>query len=301
MSHSPTIRSNQGFFASLLFTVLLTMTSLAPWTSVSGAERVTKQRRGRVAPNKVIYTVQRGGSLRNVANLYKLQHSEIAKLNPGIKLDKQLKPGARVVVYRRGNARRSSSVGYPDRGSLVGAVPMVDGPGRSLRAVPWKRWGTAHTVSVLDQVLRRWHRLEPRYPMLVGNLSDRDGGKLRPHRSHRSGRDVDLGYIQKRGLYKKYNWRVMNARNLDVARTWKFLRVLLGSGHVEKIFMGPRLERLIYRYARRNPGPYRAKLSRWFASAKGKGRAVIQHARGHNDHMHVRLRCAPGDRRCKSR
>lgn len=271
-----------------------------PATAV-GAERVGRLEARRRPVQVVVYTVKRGGSLRNVANLYRLHHYEIKKLNPGIRLDKHLGPGAKVVVYRRVQSRRSSSVGFPDRGSLVGAVPMFDGPGRSLRAIPWKRWATAHTVSTLDRILRSWHRVEPRYPLLIGNLSDRDGGRLSPHRSHRSGRDADLGYVQKRGVYKNYSWRVMNARNLDVARTWKFLRMLLASGEVEKIFMDRKIEALIYRYARRHPGQHRRSLSRWFASAKGRGRSVIQHARGHRDHMHVRFRCSPSDRRCRTR
>lgn len=285
----------------LVFALALALTSLAPWSASFGAERVSKKRHGGNAPNRVVYTVQRGGSLRNVANLYKLQHSEIARLNPGIKLDKQLRRGAKVVVYKRRRGVKSASVGYPDRGTLVGAVPMLEGPGRSLRAIPWKRWGTAHTVTTMDRLFRRWHRIEPKYPILVGNMSVRRGGRLSPHKSHRSGRDADLGYVQKRGLYKEYNWRVMSARNLDVARTWKLLQTMLASGRVERIFMDAGLERLIYRYARRHPGKYRRYLRKWFSSAKGSRKAVIQPARGHRDHMHVRFRCAPADKRCRSR
>lgn len=230
-----------------------------------------------------------------------MNHSEIASLNPGVKLDKQLGRGAKVVVYRRGTQRKSASIGYPDRGKIVGAVPMIDGPGRSLRAQPWKCWGTAHTVLTLDRLFRRWHRAEPKYPVLVGNISDRDGGHLAPHRSHRSGRDADLGYVQKRGVYKDYNWRVMNAKNLDVARTWKLLRMMMASGQVERIFMHRSLEQMIYRYARRHPGKYRKKLPYWFASAGKRRNTIIRPARGHRDHMHVRFRCAPTDRRCRSR
>lgn len=296
------------FFAlpkwALLVVLLLSLGGLALPLSpaVAAAERVARAKKwSRKRPLKVIYRIQRGGSLRNVANLYKIHHYEIAKLNPGISLDKRLGRGSQVVVYRASQSRRSASVGYPDRGSIVGAVPMLDGPGRSLRAIPWKRWATAHTVWTLDRVLRRWHRVEPSYPLLVGNLSDRDGGRLRPHQSHRSGRDVDLGFVQKKGLYKAYGWRVMSARNLDVRRTWNFLKLLLSSGQVERIFMDRSLQRLIYRYARRHPGKYRARLKRWFSVAGGRGKAVIQHARGHRDHMHVRLRCPRGDRRCRTR
>lgn len=290
---------NTRCFALLMLAAMGVVFS--PCATAWGAERAKSSKQRYRLPAKVTYTVKRGGSLRNVANLYRINHREIASLNPGVRLDKELAQGAKVVVYRRGKKRRSVSVGYPDRGRIIGAVPMIDGPGRSLRAIPWKSWGTAHTVLTLDRLFRRWYRIEPNYPVLVGNISDRDGGRLAPHRSHRSGRDADLGYVQKRGVYKEYNWRVMSAKNLDVARTWKLLRMMMASGEVERIFMHRSLERLIYRYARRHPGKYKRKLSYWFASAGKRRNTIIRHARGHRDHMHVRFRCAPTDRSCRSR
>ncbi len=49
-------------------------------------------------PDKVIYTVKRGGSMKMVANLYKIFHHEIEALNPGVSLERELGPGTKLVV-----------------------------------------------------------------------------------------------------------------------------------------------------------------------------------------------------------
>lgn len=256
-------------------------------------------RRDIAGPREVHYTIQRGGTLRNVANLYRIYHHEIRRLNPKIALDKPLAPRKKVVVYRRSTRHKSQSVGRPHQGSLVAAVPMNEGPGRSLRAKPWKRWATAYNVATLDRVFRRWAQKHPRSPILVGNLSARKGGRLRPHQSHRSGRDVDLGYIQKKGVYRELNWRRMHRGNFDAKRTWELIELLLQTGRIEKIFIDRSLQVLLYRYARRTGRYSRARLRRVLQYPGRSGRAIILHSKGHIDHMHLRFRCAPHEGRCR--
>ncbi|MCH9685914.1 MAG: penicillin-insensitive murein endopeptidase [Deltaproteobacteria bacterium] len=255
-------------------------------------------------PKTVHYTVRHGGSIKNVANLFKIYHHEITALNPGFALEKELPPDSRVVVYVREEGTPSESVGIPSSGSLEGAVPMLEGPGRHLKAIPWKSWGTEHTVTLLDQVLRRWaERGKGVQPVLVGNMAARKGGKLPPHSTHQSGRDVDLGYIQKLPKGDELNWRTMTKQNLDAEETWALIRLLHSTGEVEMIFIDTSIQRLLYDHAIANGTIPKAQLSRWLEYPRSPPRrgALVQHVAGHVDHLHVRFRCQPHESRCKSR
>lgn len=254
------------------------------------------------APRTISYTIRRGGSIKNVANLFKIYHHEITALNPGVTLEQELPPNSKVVVYEEDADANSESVGFPSDGSLEGGVPMVEGPGRVLKMIPWKSWGTAHTVALLDQVLRRWAERGKVQPVLVGNMSSRKGGRLEPHSTHQSGRDVDLSYIQKLPEGDELNWRTMTAQNLDAAETWVLLKLLRSTGKVEVIFIDSSIQKLLYDHAVANDTVPKASLPRWLQYPKSGGRrALVQHVKGHVDHIHVRFECQPHETRCKSR
>ena len=256
------------------------------------------------APELVTYTVRRGGAIKNVANLYKIFHHEITALNPGIGLDDELPPGTAVVVYRRQPGEVSESVGVASNGSLEGGVPMLDGPGRVLKMIPWKSWATGSTVATLDRVLRQWAADESNeQPILVGNMSARDGGRLEPHSTHQSGRDVDLGYPQILPKGEELNWREMNADNLDPAATWRLLRLVRATGRLEAVFIDSKIQKLLYEWARKEGGMSKATLRRWmeYPRTPPVSSALIQHVPGHVDHLHVRFKCGAAEKRCKSR
>jgi len=255
-------------------------------------------------PKKVTYTIRHGGSIKNVANLFKIFHHEITAMNPGIALERELPPNSKVVVYLDEEGKSSESVGLPSRGTLEGGVPVMEGPGRQLKAIPWKSWGTAHTVTLLDQVLRQWAlRGEGVQPVLVGNMAARTGGKLDPHSTHQSGRDVDLGYLQKLPEGEELNWREMSARNLDAAETWALLKLLRSTGQIEVIFIDSSIQKLLYDHAVANGTVPKAQLAHWLEYPRSPPRrgALVQHVRGHVDHLHVRFKCQAHESRCQSR
>jgi hypothetical protein len=245
-------------------------------------------------PTEVKYTVKRGGTARFVANLYQIFHSEMEALNPDVDLDRELEPGTELVVYHYDPKEESRSIGKPDRGSIEHAVPLPDGEGRILKATPRRMWATRRTVGLLDAVLRAWPQLEPHaQPLLVGNMSLRKGGPLKPHRTHQSGRDVDLGYPQLPDEDEPYNWRDMDARNLDVRRTWRLLHLLDATGELEVVFMDRSLQKLLYEYAVENNLLSAEDLAAWleFPRLVGDGSPKVQHVPGHVDHLHVRFSC----------
>ncbi|HWB75581.1 MAG TPA: penicillin-insensitive murein endopeptidase [Nannocystaceae bacterium] len=254
-------------------------------------------------PDTIRYTIRRGGSLENVANLFKIYHHEILEMNPGVGLEQRLAPDTRIVVYRRDPAVASESIGFPSGGSLAGAVPMVEGKGRRILAIPWKTWGTASTIALLDRVLDRWAARGDVQPILVGNISNRTGGKLEPHSTHQSGRDVDLGYPQKLAAGAELNWQEMNDRNLDAAETWELLKMLVDTRAVEEIYIDRTLQKLLYDYAVESGVVKKSALARWmeYPRPTGQSGTVIKHVPGHTDHLHVRFTCGKGQTRCKSR
>jgi hypothetical protein len=254
-------------------------------------------------PERVTYAVKRGGTARFVANLFGLYHHEMEQLNPGINLDAELNPGTELVVYQAERTHPSLSIGYPSKGKLKGAVPLPDGAGRILKANPRNLWATRRTIAILDAVLRAWPRAEPHAkPLLVGNLSLRKGGKLKPHHTHQSGRDVDLSYPQIPKPNEEYNWRDMNRRNLDRRRTWRLLHLLKATGEVEVILIDRGLQKLLYDYALTKELMTREELGQWLQYPQGIGEKtpLVQHAAGHTDHIHVRFRCG-SQAGCKSR
>jgi murein endopeptidase len=250
---------------------------------------------------RVIYTIAHGGSLLDVANLYKIHHHEIISLNPKVPPTEALRVGSEVVVYQRG-ADRSESVGLPHDGRIVGAMPLPDGPGRHITAQRWKSWATRHTILELNEVFAAWAKQDQAAPpILVSNLSARKGGQLDPHKTHQSGRDVDLGYIRK-GAGPDSGWQHMTRDTLDAKRTWKLLRLIVERADVEVIYMDRRLQRALLDHALAHGTVRKSRLAYWLEVAQGERRdgPLIKHVPGHADHFHVRFACPSSEPRCES-
>jgi murein endopeptidase len=252
-------------------------------------------RRGR----EITYTIARGGSLRQVANLYKLYHHELIALNPATDPDAQLGPTTPLVVFRD-TGRASESVGLPHDGRIVGAWPLPDGPGRKIMAERWKTWASRHTVEQLDQALTRWAELQPNGPhVLVGNLSTRSGGPLEPHKSHQSGRDADLSYIAKWDGKSPVTWQHVTPETIDADLTWRLLRLLAKETPVEAFFIDRSLQRVLLAHAQKTGSIRQSRLAQWLEVAGGGDEALIRHVAGHKDHFHVRFACPANAPRCK--
>lgn len=262
------------------------------------------QERPREAPPeqaglRVTYKISRGGTLRNVANLYKLFHHEIIELNPVVDPDQELEPNTEVLVFND-SGKPSESVGLPYEGELLNGLPMVEGPGRKITAERWKTWGTRSTVQQLDRALRRWAQLESSAPpVLVGNLSSRDGGPLSPHKSHQSGRDVDLSYIVRRNGNDPMTWQRVSSDNLDAELTWRLVKLLTQEAQVEVIYMDRSIQRVLLEHAKQHGTIRKGRLPDWLEIAGSSETSLIRHVPGHKDHFHVRLACPTDNRRCR--
>ncbi|MCC7539164.1 MAG: penicillin-insensitive murein endopeptidase [Deltaproteobacteria bacterium] len=97
---------------------------------------------------------------------------------------------------------RTVSFGSTSSGFLLNGVPLADrGPGY-VRARPndGVRWGTPQLVGMIERSAARVQERHPRSsPLRVGDLSASHGGEHFRHRSHRTGRDVDILFYQTDG------------------------------------------------------------------------------------------------------
>jgi penicillin-insensitive murein endopeptidase len=198
------------------------------------------------------------------------------------------------------------SIGLPHQGSLTDGVALPDrGDGFVRFRKDSVKWGNPRLVSTITHAARLVReRMPGGAPLLVGDLSEPHGGQHVRHRSHRTGRDVDLTYfvttpdgrpvpspgfvkIGPDGLGKPEGgsrWL-----RLDVRRTWELVKALVEApdSNVQWIFCARWIEALI---------------AEW-ALARGEDPELVWHAEvvmkqpgdaaPHDDHFHVRLACTP--------
>lgn len=123
---------------------------------------------------------------------------------------------------------------------------------------------------------------------------------MRGHRSHRSGRDVDITYYQRRCPRTGCPLRNIRQRDMRPALQWTLLHTWLQRGEAQLIFVDYGLQPALYRQARRT-GATRRQLSNWFQYPRSRNTpaGVIRHSPNHRDHIHVRFRCPRGDQQCR--
>jgi len=245
-----------------------------------------------------VYTVRRGDTAGAIAARHGVTLAELRRANPGLNPDR-IREGQELTIGRRLPAVLSESVGRAAGGRLVNAEQLPRHDAFTLRNLD-RAWATNETVTQLlaafDFMERRFSRL-PRLP--VHDLSARHGGAISDHRSHQSGRDVDLGYYQ-RGCGSACVYQRVVASDLDVERQWALMAYWLERDVVEYMFMDYDLQGAVYAHARER-GASREELARWFQYPRGRDAAggIVRHARNHADHLHVRFKCDDGDRECR--
>jgi LysM repeat protein len=157
---------------------------------------------------------------------------------------------------------------------------------------PHLAFGTHETIDAITRALADYRRRSIGGPKVhVGDISKRGGGALRPHLSHRLGRDVDVGYVLRGAEAHRIRFLSATRENFDVARSWALVDAFLDTDRVAYIFMDYWVQQQLYEYAKSH-GVRRDELDELFQYPRGRGRShgVIRHWRGHRDHFHVRFR-----------
>lgn len=254
---------------------------------------------------KVVYRIQAGDTLSEIAHRFGMSWKEIQALNPR-KDPEHLKIGDKLTLYFEGPSKSSETVGRPNAGKLVNGEQLPKGPGYYRRR-PKRAWGTNETISTLLKVIAAVRAKHPKvHDIAIGDISDKDGGLLPPHKSHQSGRDVDIGYYFKKQPKvgpKRFMHATRNTKLLDFEATWTLIKEFTGTSPKNQraayIFMNYKLQKILYEWAK-DQGVSKKVLSHVFQYPRGKRamRGVIRHEPGHTGHMHIRFKCPKGDEHC---
>ncbi|WP_434391180.1 penicillin-insensitive murein endopeptidase [Melittangium boletus] len=175
----------------------------------------------------------------------------------------------------------SVSVGFVHSGRMVNAVQFP--PGEPWIVVsPELTWATQETIDAVITAIREVKAAHPKAPRLrVNQISSKDGGYLRPHKSHQAGRDVDLGFYYPTEEPIRVRER---ERHIDLELNWGLIKALAVHTDVQMILVDKRVQKVLREYALGH-----GEDAKWVDSLFLGERALIKHARGHRDHFHVRF------------
>lgn len=174
------------------------------------------------------------------------------------------------------------SVGFADRGRVINAVHMPKDAAWMCQR-PDLAWGTKETVDGLAAAFRAVRAQFPSSgPARLSHIGAKEGGWLRPHRSHQSGRDADVAFFYRNDRLV-FHGRRDNA--MDPARNWALLKSLVTLADVQVILVDRGIQKVLRDYAL-GAGEDQAWVDRLF---HGGAHALVQHAKHHKDHFHVRF------------
>ncbi|HET9954051.1 MAG TPA: penicillin-insensitive murein endopeptidase [Polyangiaceae bacterium] len=177
------------------------------------------------------------------------------------------------------------SIGRPNAGMLFNGEQAHASELYAL-VDPRHAFGTRETLVYLERALRKVHQAYPdSAPLVIGHISAERGGPLSPHVSHQAGRDVDISFFYREP--KSWYTRA-TLQNLDVARTWAFVRALVTETDVEMILIDHSIQAWLKEYAL-GQGEDAAWVESVFRGSAPSTPPLVRHAPGHATHIHIRF------------
>jgi LysM repeat protein len=251
----------------------------------------------RVGPAGKPYKIRRGETLGRIAAGLDVPMSAIVALNPGLRPNR-IRSGQTIFVPKPAIAPppRKQPLACPGRIVQIASHRAYRVRNKHLA------WATASTADALRRgfsLIKARHGTSIRARVL--DASSRGGGRLGGHRSHRTGRDVDITYFQSRCGPAGCPVEKVGPKELDVARQWSLFRYWLDNDDVEMLFVDYALQKPLYEHAKKK-GATRKQLDRWFQYPRPayEPHGVIRHWQGHKNHVHARFHDAECRDRCCS-
>ncbi|TPW26435.1 penicillin-insensitive murein endopeptidase [Pararhizobium mangrovi] len=197
-------------------------------------------------------------------------------------------------------ALQSDSIGSYAKGCLAGAValPLTGPTWQVVHPARNRNWGNPRLIAFLEKFSREAAAKDGWRGLLVGDISQPRGGPMVDgHASHQIGLDADIWLtpMPNRVLSTRernnieFDSMVQAKNHLELDRShWSNAQARLimraaSEPEVQRIFVHPPIKRELCR------------IWKGDRSILGKVRPYWHH----DAHMHVRLRCPPGDDKCK--
>jgi murein endopeptidase/LysM repeat protein len=261
--------------------------------------------------DKLSYVVRNGDSWTKIARRYDVDPGTLEKtwnrsvraLEPNQRLLIWVEPG---VVPKEDPIEPSiedltvpvpkggESFGWPNGGRLLNGVHIPENPALyTVRNID-RAFGSTHAIEVMQRGLAAF-RLRTRFEgeILLWDMSVKRGGRFGPHRSHRTGRDVDIAIPVKRG----YAPDAPHDEAIDWPATWQLVRSFIETGEVKYIFMSRQRQAQLYKAARAD-GATPQELEEMIQFPRFTKYGIVRHSPGHHCHLHVRFSCGPNELGC---
>jgi penicillin-insensitive murein endopeptidase len=192
------------------------------------------------------------------------------------------------------------AIGYYSHGCLSGAVPLpIDGPAwQEMRLSRNRNWGHPELIALIERFALDAQKLDGWPGLLMGDIAQPRGGPMSSgHASHQVGLDADIWLtpMPKRRLTRREREDMQATSMLDstglavnpkvfTSKQVALIKRAASYPEVERIFVHPAIKKALCQAAGTDRG--------WL----GKVRPYY----GHYYHFHVRIKCPPGFKGCKS-
>jgi murein endopeptidase len=188
-------------------------------------------------------------------------------------------------------------------GGLRGAVQLPPADDLYIRATTDRMWGTSYMIDLLGYEAETMAiRMPEADRILMGDISTRYGGALPPHKSHQQGIDADVGIyvldadgVPHQGVMETGFLHATPA-TLDYPDDWLMIKTFLDTGRVQMILLDQHLIDGMRTYLLENAILTRPEVDRIFPPPgtphMWEMDGIVRHADRHDDHMHVRVKCA---------
>lgn len=245
---------------------------------------------------RIVHTVRAGETGGKIAQRYRVSLSQLRQWNPSANIER-IFVGQKLVVYTELGDGGASSGGAPRAGGgpaggrLIGGVKLDAASGLAVRNTD-RAYGMPFVIDAIKMAYGRMNaHFAEETAVLVGDLSLRNGGRMRPHKSHQNGLDADIAYLTTDCINTACEMRSVRAEEVDVPRQWYVFEDWLRQDVVEFIFVPYALQERFYEFAKAR-GASAEELSEWFQYPRGKNArtGILRNWSGHDNHYHVRFR-----------
>ncbi len=205
--------------------------------------------------------------------------------------------------------KRAVSVGKPNAGRLLNGIQLPESP-LYIRRTPRLMWGSSQTISNLQQAVAAFRQdVDYDGQLILSDISARDGGYLKPHKSHQAGRDIDIWLPTIKGVYKRKYLDTGGSKprrplfdEVDWYALWGLVRALIRTEAVQYVFLDWRYQEFVYRAAV-EMGATEEELDEWiqWPRPRTSTKGVFRHSKDHLSHIHVRFMCAPWEPECRGK